>query len=160
MKIWNRVRINYVFIFEFPPSTHLSKWSFLMFSFFTFSTLCASCFLYMWFVVMEVNKDANFRGLSWIHPVVLWGVALIWFFFPLKSFFWGEIRVWLMKTIGRILLAPFFRVTFPDFWFADQLTSMADVLFELQFIACAFQQPDSTHCKSHSLFTIYSQFIL
>lgn len=37
---------------------------------------------------------------------------------------------------GRILLAPFFDVTFADFWIADQLNSLASILLDMEFFIC------------------------
>ena len=34
------------------------------------------------------------------------------------------------------MLAPFFSVTFPDFWIADQLTSLALVLLDMEYFIC------------------------
>ena len=37
---------------------------------------------------------------------------------------------------GRIFLAPFFPVTFPDFWIADQMNSLAVVFLDIEFFLC------------------------
>lgn len=37
---------------------------------------------------------------------------------------------------GRIFLAPFFHVTFPDFWIADQMNSLAIILLDLEYFFC------------------------
>jgi hypothetical protein len=37
--------------------------------------------------------------------------------------FWRSTRRWLAKIMGRVFLAPFYRVTQADFFMADQLSS-------------------------------------
>ncbi len=137
VRVWTRARINYVYIFEFPPSTHLSKWRFLQFGLFSYCLMCVSAIFYMWFVVLEDRGQADFHDLAWLHPVMLYGLLFLFFFFPSRKYLFGDIRFWLMGTLTRITLAPLYKVPFTDFWMGDQLTSIADTLFEMQFIACA-----------------------
>ena len=37
---------------------------------------------------------------------------------------------------GRVFSAPFFGVTFPDFWIADQMNSLAVVFLDIEFFWC------------------------
>jgi len=38
-----------------------------------------------------------------------------------------------LRRLGRIMLAPYFNVTFPDFWAADQLTSLVRPILAVEF---------------------------
>ena len=46
---------------------------------------------------------------------------------------WG-----LFKVVVRVLLAPFYPVTFGDFWFADQLNSTIVVFLDFEFMLCFY----------------------
>lgn len=74
---------------------------------------------------------------SWLHPIVLFLLLIGWFLLPTERFF-GSFRFWILDVLYRCLVAPMYPVTFKDLWLADQLTSMGDVLFELQFIMCIY----------------------
>lgn len=39
---------------------------------------------------------------------------------------------------GRVTFAPFFRVTFADFWLADQLNSLVPVLLDFEYFVCYY----------------------
>lgn len=39
---------------------------------------------------------------------------------------------------GRMIAAPFFFVTFADFWLADQLNSLAAALLDFEFLLCFY----------------------
>lgn len=87
-----------------------------------------------------------------IFPCVMWGLILAFFFNPLKMFYrrgrWG-----LMKSLFRIVTAPFHKVSFGDFWLADQLNSLVIVLLDVEYLICYCsvdwsRAPDSQSCGS------------
>jgi hypothetical protein len=39
---------------------------------------------------------------------------------------------------SRVILAPFFKVGFADFWLADQLNSLVPVFMDFQYFACFY----------------------
>lgn len=45
-------------------------------------------------------------------------------------------RYWLLRVLGRIVLAPLFTVKFEDFFIADQLVSLAPVLVDTYYFFC------------------------
>ena len=47
-------------------------------------------------------------------------------------------QYWMVKTIVRIVTAPWKTVVFRDFFIADQLCSLVIVLYDLQFVLCFF----------------------
>uniref|UniRef100_A0A1X7SGR3 EXS domain-containing protein n=1 Tax=Amphimedon queenslandica TaxID=400682 RepID=A0A1X7SGR3_AMPQE len=50
-------------------------------------------------------------------------------------FLYWRSRWWLFKEMVRILF-PYYDVSFPDFWIADQLNSLAIVLLDMQYFIC------------------------
>ena len=72
-----------------------------------------------------------------ILPLLLWIITAVVLLNPFKWLIrkgrWGVVKV----TV-RILLAPFFRVRFGDFWFADQLNSIVVILLDVEFMMCFY----------------------
>jgi hypothetical protein len=135
LRIWTRYGINYETIFEFP-SINNTKGSFMLFSLALYMLVFTSMLIY----ILSVGYDAlgvPGLGSSWLHPIVLFIVLVGWFLLPTERFF-GSVRFWILDTLYRCMMAPMYSVTFRDLWLADQLTSMGDVLFELQFIMCIY----------------------
>lgn len=54
-------------------------------------------------------------------------------------------------------MAPYYAVEFPDFWLADQMTSLSGVLLDVEYTLCFFafdwkQHPGTDtwrHCRGH-----------
>ena len=72
-----------------------------------------------------------------ILPLLLWIITAAVLLNPFKWLIrkgrWGVVKV----TV-RILLAPFYRVRFGDFWFADQLNSIVVILLDIEFMLCFY----------------------
>jgi hypothetical protein len=47
-------------------------------------------------------------------------------------------RSWLVGRFWRLLFPGYWSVTFADFWLADQLTSMAGFLVDMEYITCFY----------------------
>ena len=60
------------------------------------------------------------------------------FHFPSHCLFQLQGRYWFIKVLGRVLLAPFFFVTFEDFWLGDQLNSLNTTILDLFLLFCYF----------------------
>lgn len=72
-----------------------------------------------------------------MNPLALTVVMIVFLINPFKVFRY-EARFWLLKTIGRMVAAPFFHVSFADFWLADQLNSLVTALMDFQFLTCFY----------------------
>jgi hypothetical protein len=147
-RIWEQYGINYDSIFEMEGSK--SKWSFMLFALSLYVLVFTSLLVY----ILSVSYNAmGVQGLesSWLHPIVLFAILIVWLILPTENFF-GNVRFWILNVLYRCVLAPMYPITFKDLWFADQLTSMGDVLFELQFIMCIypahFIEPVRSFCFS------------
>jgi hypothetical protein len=149
LRIWDAARINYVFIFELDPRKHMSKHKFFEISLILYLLWISFLQFYMWTVVNDSRWHFNNR--PWIYPLILTGLFLFVLLFPHPAFFNGHARMWILKKIFNCIIAPFVQVRFADFWIADQLTSMSEFLFEVQFVFCIlpsdFISPLKTFCN-------------
>ena len=85
-----------------------------------------------------------------IIPCIMWGVILLVLFNPLK-FMHRKGRFALIKSLLRVATAPFHKVTFGDFWLADQLNSLVVVFLAVEYSVCYVcwdwtHAPDSQVC--------------
>ena len=78
-----------------------------------------------------------------ILPCIMWGVIIVVLFNPLK-FMHRKGRIALIKSLLRVATAPFHKVTFGDFWLADQLNSLVVVFLAVEYSAC-YMLWDWTH---------------
>ncbi|KAL9651505.1 hypothetical protein ABK040_001451 [Willaertia magna] len=132
MKIWQNARINYVFIFQFNPRNHLSVSQYLEVTMMLYNISMGSLIIYMFCVITK-----TFFEYAYLIPVFFFIFLFVCLFFP-YNWFYGASRLWFFKEMLRLIFAPFRRVDFADFWLADQLTSLSDFLFEIQFVYCVY----------------------
>jgi xenotropic and polytropic retrovirus receptor 1 len=131
-RIWTQSKINYPFIFEFDPRSHLDWRQLAAFPSFFFAIFG----LFLWL---------NFSGLGdprmyLYFPVILVGITFIILFLPLPVI-WHRSRLWFLSshvsiskligafpllTIrqGRLLLAGLYPVEFRDFFLGDMYCSL------------------------------------
>ena len=128
--VWRLNGINYHKMFDFvagsfPTSRELADYAG------TFAIAFAA-FSSAFMVCLGFNAA---KLLDKIFPCIMWSLLLAFFFNPLNVFHrrgrWG-----LVKTIFRVVTAPFHKVTFGDFWFADQLNSLVIVLLDVEYLIC------------------------
>ncbi|XP_075229143.1 solute carrier family 53 member 1 isoform X2 [Lycorma delicatula] len=126
---WRSSGVNHVLIFELDPRNHLSEQHLMEMAAIlgVIWTLSLLSFLY----------SASLSIPPYVNPLSLLIIMGVFTINPLKTFR-HEARFWLLKIIGRMVGAPFFRVEFADFWLADQLNSLATVLLDLHFLGCFY----------------------
>ncbi|XP_037819897.1 xenotropic and polytropic retrovirus receptor 1 homolog [Lucilia sericata] len=126
---WRRAGVNHILIFEINPRKHL-KYSHLLELHAIFGiiwSLCVLGFIY-----------ADYINISpLVFPLLLITLMLTFLFNPLPLFY-RNARYWLLRLIGRVILAPFFPVGFADFWFGDQLNSLVACLLDFKYLLCIF----------------------
>ncbi|TFY63335.1 hypothetical protein EVG20_g6362 [Dentipellis fragilis] len=128
--VWNRARINYVFIFELDIRTRLDHREYFEIPAVVLATLCYS----FWLSFARVG-DPHIAPTTW---------PLIWLLFvagllinPLPILF-RESRWWLIRNVARLLTSGTHRVEFTDFWMGDQFCSFLFTMSNLYFFACAY----------------------
>ena len=80
----------------------------------------------------------NYLPISpFVFPLILISFLVVYLFNPFNICLRSS-RWWLIKTIWRLVAAPFYHVTFADFWLGDQLVSMSQAMKDLEFIGCFY----------------------
>ncbi|KAL0483199.1 hypothetical protein AKO1_014851 [Acrasis kona] len=136
--VWEQHSINYIFIFEINPRDHLSLWQYMELTLLALVLWCAFLLFYM---IEAIPGNLNLIH-PWIIPIVLFAIYVAFLTLPLPILC-ASSRLWLLKRIYRMSVAPFVTVKFADFWFADQFSSMSDFLYDLQFVFCLYPSQNS-----------------
>jgi len=128
--LWKRYRINYVFIFDFDPSTYIEIPNYFELIG-VLSVLVTYSYLLFVLQVAVTGFPLNY------HPLLLFGVLLFMLLQPLNVFYRAS-RYWLVRVLMRILVAPFVKVEFRDFMTGDQLCSLVYLLLTVQYLFCVY----------------------
>ncbi|XP_071444301.1 solute carrier family 53 member 1-like [Hetaerina americana] len=126
---WRSSGVNHVLIFELDPRNHLSEQHLME---------LAAIFGVIWTLsVLGFLYSSSLSIPPYANPLVLILIMLAFLFNPLRTFRHGA-RFWVLRVMGRVILAPFFYVGFADFWVADQLNSLVPVLLDFQYLVCFY----------------------
>jgi hypothetical protein len=123
-------RVDWAFIFNIQTERYMqSRHYMLLASQVAFITLVGSC-----------GYLVHIRFILKYEEYWILGVFLAQVLFLINPFNFGHRRSrgWLLRTLGRILLAPFTPVEFRDFWLGDQLCSMTFLLGDFGYSVCYF----------------------
>ncbi|KAH7858067.1 hypothetical protein Vadar_019627 [Vaccinium darrowii] len=136
---WRRYRVNYAFIFGFKEGTELGYREVLLLTF-CVTVLAAAAVLAN--LDMEMDpKTLDYKAITELVPlgllILLLGVLLC----PLNIIYRSS-RFFLLACLFHCLCAPLYKVTLPDFFLADQLTSQVQALRSLQFYICYYGRGD------------------
>lgn len=126
---WRSSGVNHVLIFELDPRNHLSDQHLIE---------MATIFGVLWALsVLSFLYSHTLSIPPYANPLTLAIIMLVFLVNPTKTFR-HDARFWLLKRLSRIFAAPFFYVTFADFWLADQLNSLVPVLQDFQYLICFY----------------------
>ncbi|XP_076926899.1 phosphate transporter PHO1 homolog 9-like [Bidens hawaiensis] len=153
---WTRYRVNYSFIFGFKPGTELGYTEILLLSS-GLSVLTLSAVLSN--LEMELDKNTqSYSALTELLPLgLVIGVILI-SICPFNIFYRAN-RFFLLVCLWHCICAPFYAITLPDFFLADQFTSQVQLLRNLQFYVCYygwgdFKKRDAKKCNSSDVYDV------
>ncbi|KAI3794028.1 hypothetical protein L1987_36653 [Smallanthus sonchifolius] len=122
---WKRFRVNYTFIFGFEPTTTLGYKEILLLSS-ALSVLTLAAVLSN--LEMEIDEGTqSFTTLTELVPLGLVAVVLLIMFCPFNIMYRSS-RFFLIVNLWRCVCVPLYKVTFPDFFLGDQLTSQVQLL--------------------------------
>uniref|UniRef100_A0A7N0TA21 Uncharacterized protein n=1 Tax=Kalanchoe fedtschenkoi TaxID=63787 RepID=A0A7N0TA21_KALFE len=138
---WKRFRVNYSFIFGFKQGTELG---------YTQVLLAGSILMVLALAAvlsnLEMKADSGTRSYDLVTELVPLGllvvVALV-MFCPFNVIYRSS-RFFLITCAFRCVMAPLYKVTLPDFFLADQLTSQVQAFRSLQFYVCYYGWGDFT----------------
>ncbi|XP_073144670.1 phosphate transporter PHO1 homolog 9-like isoform X3 [Henckelia pumila] len=133
--LWRRFRVNYPFIFGLKSGTELGfREIFLLASALSVLTLAAV----LSNLDMEMDpRTQRYQTLTELVPAGLVMVLLLITFCPFNIIYRSS-RFFLIRCTWHCLLAPFYKVTFSDFFLADQLTSQVQAFRSVQFYICYY----------------------
>ena len=69
-----------------------------------------------------------------------------------NAFDLNSTRIWLQRVMAKEFLSGFVPVCFVDFWFADQLNSLALVFLDIEFFFCFYIKEQGGGRKEPSTF--------
>uniref|UniRef100_A0A914UPH6 EXS domain-containing protein n=1 Tax=Plectus sambesii TaxID=2011161 RepID=A0A914UPH6_9BILA len=130
---WRRAGVNHVLVFQVNPRDNLNYQSLMT---------VGMGLLVLWAVSAVGYIYAPLFGASQIQfPALMGTVVFIFTFIPMSqpsSIMIMSSRRWMIRHFFRCITAPFHRVRFADFWFADQMTSLAVVWLDFSYFVCFF----------------------
>ncbi|XP_019195148.1 PREDICTED: phosphate transporter PHO1 homolog 3-like isoform X2 [Ipomoea nil] len=153
---WRRYRINYPFIFGFKQGTELGYREVLLLAS-GISVLALAAVL--WHLDMEMDPvTRSYKVLTESVPWILISVLLTITFCPLNIVYRSS-RFFLIRCAWHCICAPLFKVTLPDFFLADQLTSQVQAIRSFEFYICYygwgnFRQRSNT-CQDSDVYKIF-----
>ena len=129
IKAWANKFVDYVRIFEFPAKgTPTAKYAWKVAGVFSITfTLILGGLMFL----SCIRADIPVKSAA----TVMWLLLLAFLFNPTRWFL-GRGRFSFILVVVRILIAPFHKVYFGDFWFADQLNSLVGILLDVQYYFC------------------------
>lgn len=136
---WRRYRVNYTFIFGFKEGTELGYREVLLLTF-CVTVLASAAVLAN--LDMEMDpKTLDYKAITELVPLGLLMLLLGVLLCPLNIIYRSS-RFFLLACLFHCLCAPLYKVTLPDFFLADQLTSQVQALRSLQFYICYYGRGD------------------
>jgi hypothetical protein len=157
--IFRKHRINYIFLLEIHPEIKLRPFQIFIQSFILF--VIWGCLLLSYRISLTYFYS-TFHSKFYVFAVVILGIMIIFYFWPLPSLFFN-FRICILKTLYR----NFFpigekAVKFRDFIFADILTSILKPIATMTLSFCLFYCPSCRGTNSRLNCSRYSHatFIL
>ncbi|KAJ3299465.1 hypothetical protein HK104_008821 [Borealophlyctis nickersoniae] len=126
--IWERYHVNYVLVFELDPRDFLAPEGFA-----ELAGLLLLIFSYNMYLAFADNFLAFIPNRY--YPLILLGIILGLIILPFNLFY-RSARLWILRTIGRIVLSGVFPVQFRDFFITDIISSMTYTFSTLALLAC------------------------
>ncbi|XP_062111545.1 phosphate transporter PHO1 homolog 3-like [Humulus lupulus] len=153
---WRKYRVNYSFIFGFKQGTELGYREVLLPAF-ILSALALGCVLSN--LDMETDpKTRDYKALTELLPLLLLVSVTVIMICPLNIVYRSS-RYFFLTCLFHGLAAPLYKVTLPDFFLADQLTSQVQALRSILFYICYYGWGDyklrQTTCKANPVYEVF-----
>nr|XP_028953898.1 phosphate transporter PHO1 homolog 3-like [Malus domestica] len=152
---WRRFRVNYSFIFGFKQGTELGYREILLLSSGLAMLALASVLANL---DMEMDPKTNdYKALTELLP--LFFLVIVILLCPFNIIYRSS-RYFFLVCVFHCICAPLYKVTLPDFFLADQLTSQVQAFRSLPFYICYYGRGDfkvrETTCTSDDVFKIFT----
>ncbi|KZV47040.1 hypothetical protein F511_34738 [Dorcoceras hygrometricum] len=153
---WRRYRINYPFIFGFKQGTELGYREVFLLS--NGLAVIALGTLLVHLHIKMVSKSQHFETYVELLPLGLVIVVLAIMFCPFNIIFRSS-RFFLITCVFHCVCAPLYKVTLPEFFLADQLTSQVQALRSFEYYVCFYGRGKSSRrrskCSSHYIYNVF-----
>ncbi|XP_042060255.1 phosphate transporter PHO1 homolog 9-like isoform X2 [Salvia splendens] len=150
---WRRLRVNYPFIFGSKPETSLGFREVLVVAS-GLSVLTLAAILAHLDLEMDPETE-KFRLITELLPLFLVTVVLVITLCPFNIIYRSS-RFFLIRSTLHCIFAPLYKVTFIDFFMADQMTSQIQAIRSLQYYICYYVWGDfrkrSNECTNSSTY--------
>ncbi|XP_034712102.1 phosphate transporter PHO1 homolog 3-like [Vitis riparia] len=158
---WRRYRVNYSFIFGFKQGTEMGYREVLLLSFCLATLALASVVSNL---DMEMDpKTKDYKAVTELIPLVLVVLILIILLCPFNIILRSS-RFFFLTCLFHSLCAPLYKVTLPDFFLADQLTSQLQAFRSLEFYVCYYGWGDyklrQNTCSTNDVFKAFSFIVV
>ncbi|XP_026405396.1 phosphate transporter PHO1 homolog 8-like [Papaver somniferum] len=153
---WRCYRVNYPFIFGFKQGTELGYREVLLLSA-GLTLLSLACVLANLDMEMEPGTQ-SYQTITELVPLGLVILVVAIAFCPFNIIYRSG-RFFFIKSIWRCICAPFYKVTYIDFFLADQLTSQVQAFRSLEFYICYYVWGDfrkrHNNCRQSAVYNSF-----
>lgn len=153
---WKRYRVNYSFIFGFKEGTELGYRPVLLLSF-GLGTLALAAVLINLDMEMDPNTN-DYKTVTELLPLFVVAIVMAIAVCPFNIFYRSS-RFFFLAVMFRCIAAPLYKVSLPDFFLADQLTSQVQALRSLEFYVCYYGWGDfrlrRNTCRSSDVYNTF-----
>ncbi|KAA8529392.1 hypothetical protein F0562_033809 [Nyssa sinensis] len=153
---WRRYRVNYSFIFGFKQGTELGYREVLLLSF-GFAVLALASVLANLDMEMD-QKTKDYKALTELVPLGLVVLVVVILICPINIIYRSS-RFFFLTCVFHCICAPLYKVTLPDFFLADQLTSQVQAIRSLEFYICYYGWGDyklrENSCKTSDVYNTF-----
>ncbi|KAL3631192.1 hypothetical protein CASFOL_024176 [Castilleja foliolosa] len=157
---WRRYRVNYSFIFGFKQGTELGYREILLVGFCLSVLALASVLANLDMEMDPVTLD--YKAITELVPLGLVVLVIAVMLCPLNIIYRSS-RYFLLVCLLHCILSPLYKVTLPDFFIADQLTSQVQALRSLEFYICYYGWGDykvrQNSCQNSDVFKTFSYIV-
>ncbi|KPU73535.1 uncharacterized protein Dana_GF15471, isoform B [Drosophila ananassae] len=138
--IWQKMGVNHILIFEVERRKALGAVKGLL--------ICSSMgYMCTLGILLYLFNEEFYIKDPYLIPLANTIIGFSLLLNPIPILF-SSARFWLMRTFGRVILAPFYEVKFVDFWIADQWNSLiicsVDLYYQLRFYFRYFWGSENT----------------
>ncbi|KAJ9709368.1 hypothetical protein PVL29_001035 [Vitis rotundifolia] len=153
---WQQYRVNYSFIFGFKQGTQLGYREVFFLSF-GLSVLAQASVLSNLELDMD-PKTKSHQAITELVPLALLVLVIVILFCPFNIIYRSS-RFFFLTCLFHCICAPLYKVTLPDFFLADQLTSQVQAFRSFEFFLCYYGMGDyrlrQNTCKRNDAYNAF-----
>ncbi|PSR84978.1 Phosphate transporter like [Actinidia chinensis var. chinensis] len=154
---WRQYRVNFTFIFGFKEGTELGYREVLLLSFGVAVLAVGSVLANLDMEMDPITKD--YKALTELVPLGLVVLFVLILLCPFNIIYRSS-RYFLLVCVFHCICAPLYKVTLPDFFLADQLTSQVQAFRSLEFYICYYGWGDykrrQNTCRTSDVYNTFT----